>query len=161
MNDTAYLGEIKMVAGDVAPQGWMLCNGQQLPIRGHEPLFALLGTAFGGDGRECFALPDLRGRMPIHRGKATHLGQTGGAESVLISEAELPIHYHEVSGALAVYPDYDTVRPHHVVMSQDSLHSRPIPLWTRPADSGIESTRAHQNMMHQRRIPVRPVVSAP
>lgn len=88
-----YLGEIRLVGFGFPIKGWALCNGQLLPINQNQALFALLGTMYGGDGRVTFALPDLRGRMPLH-GPGTQ-GTTGGAASVTLSVAEMPAHTHQ------------------------------------------------------------------
>jgi microcystin-dependent protein len=77
-----------------APKGWAQCNGQLLPINQNQPLFALLGTTFGGDGRVNFALPDLRGRVPIHVGSGHTLGERGGEQAHTLSIAEIPTHVH-------------------------------------------------------------------
>ncbi|MDT7713544.1 MAG: hypothetical protein QOI10_4597 [Solirubrobacterales bacterium] len=77
-----------------APKGWAECNGQLLPINQNQPLFALLGTTFGGDGRVNFALPDLRGRVPIHVGSGHTLGERGGEQAHTLSIAEIPTHVH-------------------------------------------------------------------
>ena len=77
-----------------APKGWALCNGQLLPINQNQALFSLLGTTFGGDGRVNFALPDLRGRTPIHVGSGHTLGERGGEQAHTLSIAELPTHTH-------------------------------------------------------------------
>jgi microcystin-dependent protein len=77
-----------------APKGWALCNGQLLPINQNQPLFSLLGTTFGGDGRVNFALPDLRGRIPIHVGSGHTLGERGGEQAHTLSIAEIPTHAH-------------------------------------------------------------------
>src|SRR5215211_5310781 len=83
-----------------APKGWALCNGQLLPINQNQALFSLLGTTFGGDGRVNFALPDVRGRTPIHVGSGHTLGERGGEQAHTLSIAELPTHTH-VAGTLA------------------------------------------------------------
>jgi microcystin-dependent protein len=77
-----------------APKGWALCNGQLLPINQNQALFSLLGTTFGGDGRVNFALPDLRGRTPIHVGSGHALGERGGEQAHTLTTAELPTHTH-------------------------------------------------------------------
>jgi microcystin-dependent protein len=79
---------------DFAPKGWAQCNGQLLPINQNQPLFALLGTTFGGDGRVNFALPDLRGRIPIHVGSGHTLGERGGEQAHTLSLSEIPTHIH-------------------------------------------------------------------
>ena len=89
-----YVGEIRMFAGNFAPAGWMFCEGQLLPISENETLFNLIGTTYGGDGQSTFALPDLRGRIPIHQGNGLTLAETGGAEEVTLTVNQIPAHGH-------------------------------------------------------------------
>src|ERR1041384_8543392 len=89
-----FLSEIRIMSFVFAPKGWALCNGQLLPINQNQALFSLLGTTFGGDGRVNFALPDLRGRVPIHVGSGHTLGEKGGEQSHTLSISELPQHLH-------------------------------------------------------------------
>jgi microcystin-dependent protein len=89
-----YVGEIRMFAGNFAPAGWMSCEGQLLPISENETLFQLIGTTYGGDGQSTFALPDLRGRIPIHQGSGFILAETGGVEEVTLSVQQIPAHSH-------------------------------------------------------------------
>ena len=89
-----YLSEIRLMAFNFAPRGWALCNGQLMPINQNQALFALLGTRYGGNGQTTFALPDLRGRVPIHMGAGFVLGQVAGAESHTLSLQEMPAHAH-------------------------------------------------------------------
>ena len=89
-----FLSEIRIMSFVFAPKGWALCNGQLLPINQNQALFSLLGTTFGGDGRVNFALPDLRGRAPIHVGSGHTLGEQGGEQAHTLSIAELPTHTH-------------------------------------------------------------------
>jgi microcystin-dependent protein len=91
-----FLSEIRIMSFIFPPKGWALCNGQLLPIAQNQALFALLGTTYGGDGRVNFALPDLRGRTPIHEGKHT-LGEKGGSPSVTLTLSQLPAHIHPVN----------------------------------------------------------------
>jgi microcystin-dependent protein len=98
----AYLGEIKMFAGNFAPQGFALCNGQVLPIAQYTALFSLLGTTYGGNGQTTFALPNLQCRFPMHPGSAAGLttkvlGETAGEESVTLLATQMPMHNHMVS----------------------------------------------------------------
>lgn len=103
-----FVGEIRLFGGNYAPQGWAMCNGQLLPINGNEVLFALIGTTYGGDGQTTFALPDLRGRIPVHTGKNPStgtnfpLGQLAGVEEVTLVEAQLPTHTHAVNANQAL-----------------------------------------------------------
>lgn len=96
-----YIGEIRMFAGNFAPAGWALCNGALLPISEYDTLFNLIGTTYGGDGQETFALPDLRGRTPLHQGTGAGaggilyvMGEKGGVEQVTLSVQQLPAHSH-------------------------------------------------------------------
>jgi microcystin-dependent protein len=89
-----YVGEIRMFGGNFEPAGWMFCAGQLLPISEYETLFNLIGTTYGGDGQSTFALPDLRGRVPIHMGNAFTLAETGGVESVTLTVSQIPAHSH-------------------------------------------------------------------
>ena len=83
-----------MFAGNFAPAGWMFCEGQLLPISENETLFNLIGTTYGGDGQSTFALPDLRGRVPIHQGSGFTLAETGGVETVTLTGSQIPSHSH-------------------------------------------------------------------
>lgn len=89
-----YVGEVRMFAGNFAPAGWMFCEGQLLPISEYETLFNLIGTTYGGDGESTFALPDLRGRIPIHQGNGFVLAETGGAEEITLTVNQIPAHSH-------------------------------------------------------------------
>lgn len=97
-----FLSEIRIMSFVFAPKGWALCNGQLLPINQNQALFSLLGTTFGGDGRVNFALPDLRGRVPIHVGSGHTLGERGGEQAHTLSIAELPTHTHVVNANTGV-----------------------------------------------------------
>ncbi len=94
-----FIGQIVMFAGNFAPRGWAFCDGQLLPISQNTALFSILGTTYGGDGRTTFALPDLRGRAPLHAGHGPglsdrRLGAKGGSETVTLTATELPNHTH-------------------------------------------------------------------
>src|SRR5688572_4063663 len=89
-----FLSEIRIMSFNFAPKGWALCNGQLLPINQNQPLFALLGTTYGGDGRVNFALPDVRGRVPIHRGSGHTQGERGGEQAHTLTMSEMPEHIH-------------------------------------------------------------------
>src|SRR5919204_2091521 len=96
-----YVGEIRMFAGNFPPSGWMFCEGQLLPISQNETLFQLIGTTYGGDGESTFALPDLRGRLPIHQGNGTVLAETGGVETVTLTVSQIPAHTHPMLASSA------------------------------------------------------------
>ena len=89
-----YVGEIRMFAGNFAPAGWMFCEGQLLPISENDQLFNLIGTTYGGDGQSTFALPDLRGRIPLHQGNGFILAETGGVETVTLTVNQIAAHSH-------------------------------------------------------------------
>ena len=89
-----FVGEIRMFAGNFAPAGWMFCDGTLLAISDFETLFNLIGTTYGGDGQSTFALPDLRGRLPIHQGNGFTLAETGGVEEVTLTTSQVPQHTH-------------------------------------------------------------------
>jgi microcystin-dependent protein len=93
-----YVGEIRMFGGNFAPAGWMFCEGQLLPISENETLFQLIGTTYGGDGATTFALPDLRGRVPIHQGNGFIVAETGGAEDITLTVNQIPAHTHAMLG---------------------------------------------------------------
>ncbi|KIL35592.1 hypothetical protein SD71_12640 [Cohnella kolymensis] len=94
-----YLGEIRLFAGNFAPRGWALCNGQLMPISQNTALFSILGTQYGGNGTTNFALPDFRGRAPVHQGQgpgltARTIGEMGGSSSVTLQATQIPSHTH-------------------------------------------------------------------
>ena len=89
-----YVGEIRMFAGNFAPAGWMFCEGQLLPISEYETLFNLIGTTYGGDGQSTFALPDLRGRIPVDQGNGFTLAENGGAEEITLTVSQISAHSH-------------------------------------------------------------------
>jgi microcystin-dependent protein len=100
-----YVGEIRMFAGNFAPAGWMFCEGQLLPISEYETLFNLIGTTYGGDGQSTFALPDLRGRLPLHQGNGFILAETGGAEEITLTVNQIPAHTHPMLGSTSIATD--------------------------------------------------------
>lgn len=107
---TPFVGQIMMFGGNFAPRDWALCNGQLLPIAQNTALFSLLGTTYGGNGQTTFALPDLRGRVPVHQAAAHTIGESSGTESVTLITSQLPAHSHAVntSGSASDKPATDT-----------------------------------------------------
>ena len=97
----ALVGEVRLFAGDSAPDGWVFAAGQVLPIGQNTALFSLLGTFYGGNGKTNFALPDLRGQVPIHEGAGHTLGERGGEQAHTLTVGELPTHTHAVNAATA------------------------------------------------------------
>jgi len=97
-----YLGEVRIFAGNYAPEGWQFCNGQSLSVSEYQALYSLIGTTYGGDGVNTFALPDLRGRVPVGVGSGPGLtprvlGQSGGSEEVALVESQIPAHGHNLT----------------------------------------------------------------
>ena len=141
-----FLAEIRLMSFDFAPKGWAMCNGQLLPINQNQALFALLGTTFGGNGQTTFALPDLRGRVPIHVGSNFPLGTRGGAEAHTLSTAELPQHTHVMYGSAT---NADVVAPTDNVVAQSSQLYGPAAQLTTLDPSSNASTggsQAHLNL---------------
>ena len=95
---TPFMGELRIVSFNFAPKGWALANGQFLPINQNQALFSLLGTTYGGNGQTTFALPNLRGRVPIHVGNGHIQGEAGGQEAHTLTQSELPQHTHFAMG---------------------------------------------------------------
>jgi microcystin-dependent protein len=133
-----------------APKGWALCNGQLLPINQNQALFSLLGTTFGGDGRVNFALPDLRGRVPIHVGSGHTLGERGGEQAHTLSIAEIPTHTHTASGTSTSSDPNGTNIPTANVLSAGpaEIYAAPSQLVAmNPGTVGnVGGSQAHLNM---------------
>ena len=96
---TPFMGEIKIIAFNFAPQGWAFANGQTLPINQNQALVSLFGTTYGGNGQTTFQIPDMRGRIPNHFGSGFILGQRGGEQSHTITQSEMPAHNHFVTAS--------------------------------------------------------------
>ncbi len=145
-----FLAEIRMVGFNFAPRGWAFCDGQILPINQNQSLYSLLGTIYGGDGRTSFALPDLRGRTPIHKGSsngADHLqGDKGGEETHTLSAAEMPQHNHP---AHASNSDAVTSAPENNILAR-ALNTYAAPGATVELRSGtvlnVGGSQGHENM---------------
>jgi microcystin-dependent protein len=114
--DEPYIGELRVIAFPYAPKGWALCNGQALPINQYQPLFALIGTTYGGDGRTNFNLPNLQSRVPVGFGQGQGLspysiGQAFGTETVSLQLTELPAHNHTFKSTFPVATDPEEKTP--------------------------------------------------
>ena len=98
-----FIGEIRIFGGNFAPTGWAFCDGRLLSIAEYDTLFTLIGTTYGGDGQQTFALPDLRGRLPLHQGvdggTPYVIGAQGGVETVTLTQNQLPVHTHALSAS--------------------------------------------------------------
>jgi microcystin-dependent protein len=148
-----FVGEVRIFAGSFAPNGWALCNGQLLPIVQNIALFSLLGTTFGGDGQTTFALPDLRGRVPIHMGQGPGLsdrvrGQALGAEAHALGVAEMPVHAHSL-GASAANGNRDAAAGGVMARSPAAIPQYEASADTSLAASAVSTTGAdqpHNNM---------------
>lgn len=145
-----YVGEIRMFAGNFGPAGWMLCEGQLLPISEYETLFQLIGTTYGGDGESTFALPDLRGRIPLHFGSGFVLAETGGVEEVTLTTSQVPAHSHPflASSALASTPRASGAVPAQVRPGAPDLYIEDVPsVATAPTSlSAVGGSQPHTNL---------------
>jgi microcystin-dependent protein len=137
-----YVGEIRMFAGNFAPAGWMFCEGQLLPISEYETLFNLIGTTYGGDGQSTFALPDLRGRVPIHQGNGFTLAESGGEEEITLTVSQIPMHSHALLATAAAANATDPTS--HVLAKPDKNLYRPGPAATPMATQAVTSTGGSQ-----------------
>ena len=132
-----FLSEIRIMSFNFAPKGWALANGQLLPINQNQALFSLLGTVYGGNGQTNFALPDLRGRVPIHEGSGHTLGERGGSEAVTINIQTLPTHNHTVK----VFNDNANATPAGNYFAAANQAYQPAPPNTTLAANSATSTR--------------------
>lgn len=142
-----FLAEVRLMSFGFAPRGWALCNGQLLPINQNQALFALLGTTYGGDGRVNFALPDLRGRTPIHFGNGFSQGQRGGTENYTLTQSEMPAHTHLVR-ASSETPNRDTPAGNYWAGSEENNYSSGSPNATLVAGAiaNVGGSQPHSNM---------------
>ncbi|MCU1677351.1 MAG: phage tail protein [Frankiales bacterium] len=141
-----FLSEIRLMSFGFAPRGWALCDGQFLPINQNQALFSLLGTTYGGDGRVNFALPDLRGKTPMHVGQGHTLGERGGEQAHTLSIAELPQHVHAENASSA---NGDSALPGgNILASVSGLYGTPTALTTLGPSSvaNVGGSQAHLNM---------------
>lgn len=144
-----FLSEIRMMSFNFAPRGWAMCNGQLMPINQNQALFSLLGTTYGGDGRTNFALPDLRGRVPIHTGNGHTLGERAGETAHTLILSEMPMHTHQLTatsdaGTRAVVPG------NMLAKTANQLYHAPdsnLAAMNPAAISNVGGTQAHENMM--------------
>ena len=150
---TPYVGEIRMFGGNFAPAGWAFCSGQLMPIAENDVLFNLIGTTYGGDGQQTFALPNLQGRLPMHMGTGPGLstrtiGEMGGVETVTLTTQQIPSHNH---APLAVSTNGNQTTPQSGVWAgtSDSRYSTSAPsLAMNPALIGAAGgSQPHDNMM--------------
>lgn len=147
-----FIAEIRMMSFNFAPKGWALSNGQLLPINQNQALFSLLGTTYGGDGRVNFALPNLRGQVPIHFGDGYTLGEKGGQEAHTVTISEMPQHIHFATGSTTIN-DQPTPIGNLLGTTDTSIVG---PMYAPAAEltalnaastSNVGGSQAHQNMM--------------
>ncbi|MFJ7661310.1 phage tail protein [Lysinibacillus sp. NPDC097162] len=147
-----YIGEIRMFAGNYAPQGWSLCNGQLLSIADNDVLFSLIGTMYGGNGQTTFALPNFQSRVVVHQGHnpvtSTQytIGQMGGVESVVLNASQLPAHTHQVNASSL---EGTTTSPENAVWAKNMQYSTQPPNSTMNATivSSVGENLPHDNVM--------------
>jgi microcystin-dependent protein len=150
-----YVGEIRMFGGSFAPVGWAMCDGSLLPISQFDALFALIGTTYGGDGQTTFAVPDLRGRVPIHQGQnpttgtTFTLGQKAGVETVTLTSQQMPVHTHQVHATTA---DGTVPSPSNGLWAKSALNefstvTSPVAAMAADAVSTVGGSQPHANMM--------------
>ena len=145
-----FLSEIKVVSFNFPPKGWALCNGQLLPINQNQALFALLGTTYGGNGQVNFALPNLRGRVPIHFSAAHDLGEAAGSTSVTVNIQQLPTHIHVLQATATQAADASTPTNNVFAQSKGSQLYGPaanLATFAPNAVSSVGGSQPHNNMM--------------
>jgi microcystin-dependent protein len=162
VTDGVFIGQIVAVAFNKVPDGWVACNGQLLQISEHSPLFSLLGTTYGGDGVNTFAVPNLLGRVPIGQGQGRGLpdypiGQAGGAETVTLLTSQIPAHQHPLIGSTT---DGAATSPDGTALAQNkqtafNMYADPAQADTPPdtALSGRSITIAGSSLPHENRQP--------
>jgi microcystin-dependent protein len=142
-----FLSEIKIVSFNFPPKGWAFCNGQLLPINQNQALFALLGTTYGGNGQTTFALPNLRGRAPIHMGNGHTLGEAAGSSSVTVNIQQLPMHQH---GLQATNTNGAIANPNGATLGKvNNMYTSAVSLTTLNPGSvtNVGGSQPHNNMM--------------
>ncbi|MBZ0114973.1 MAG: tail fiber protein [Thermoanaerobaculia bacterium] len=148
-----FVGEIRMFAGNFAPRGWAFCDGQLLAVSQNDGLFSLFGTIYGGDGRTTFALPDLRGRIPLHAGAGPglsqrRLGSKGGAEKVILTVNQLPSHYHDLKASTNVPSDRNPLdKVTGQTLSDTYIDDTPIGDLSPASLTPVGGSRSHTNLM--------------
>ena len=146
-----FLSEIKIVSFNFAPKGWALCNGQLLPINQNQALFSLLGTTYGGNGQTNFALPNLRGRVPISFSAAHNLGEAAGSTAVTVNIQQLPAHTHvfNASSSNGDQPFPSNPNPNVLAASNSPMYVAPANLTTLSPSSvtSVGGSQPHNNMM--------------
>jgi microcystin-dependent protein len=141
-----FLAEVRVVSFNFAPKGWAMCNGQFLPINQNQALFSLLGTTYGGNGQTTFALPDLRGRVPMHVGNGHNQGERGGEQAHTLTQSEMPQHVHPMA---AVAGNASTpIAAGNSLAAANNLYAPPTNLvaLTPSSITNVGGSQAHLNM---------------
>jgi microcystin-dependent protein len=142
-----FLSEIRMMSFNFPPKGWAFCNGQLLPINQNQALFSLLGTTFGGDGRQTFGLPNLQGRTPIHVGSGHTLGERGGEPSHTLTIQEVPEHTHVMNGSSAAAETNAPTTSAYLGGVANTYGGTANPVTLSPASvTSVGGSQAHLNM---------------
>ncbi len=144
-----FLSEIRIFSFNYPPKGWAFCNGQFLPINQNQALFSLLGTTYGGNGQTTFALPNLRGRLPIHEGDGHTLGEAAGSSAVTITQQTMPQHQHflqgtSTTGTLAVLANA-VPATFNVAIYSNNVSS--LATFDPSSVTNVGGSQAHTNMM--------------
>jgi len=162
MNDS-FIGELRPVGFGFAPKGWLLCQGQLLPVLQNQALFSLLGTTYGGNGQTTFALPDLRGRLPVGVGALSGnpssnyvLGQMGGVESISLTTGQMPAHTHPITGTMKTAGLGDPSNPQNNFLANDTNAQFSASPPTAAMGGGAQGTSSNigGNQPHDNRQPV-------
>lgn len=142
-----YVGEIRMFGGNFAPAGWEFCNGQLMPISENETLFQLIGTTYGGDGQETFALPNLQSRTPLHQGPTFTLAEMGGTEEVTLTTQQIPVHNHAFLGSSADASDLSVQNALGAKPATKRIYRAPaVPAAMAGLASPVGGSQPHDNM---------------
>lgn len=141
-----FIGEIRVFASQVVPKGWAACDGQLLPINGNQALYAVIGTTYGGNGTTTFALPDLRGRAPVHADNGISLGHSGGEINHTLTVAEMPQHSHAVRGDTATSTSIDPVNAYWAATKSPNYASQPNSAMAAEAIADSGGGEGHNNM---------------
>ncbi len=143
-----YIGEIRMFGGSFAPAGWAFCDGQLISISENDALFTLIGTTYGGDGQETFALPNLQSRVPMHQGNGFNLAEAAGTETVTLTTQQIPVHTHPLLGSGATASD--TNPGNNLLATLTSLdgyvNSTPTAPMAPQAINPVGGSQPHENM---------------
>lgn len=142
---TPFLSEIKIVSFNFAPKGWALCNGQLLPINQNQALFSLLGTTYGGNGQTTFALPDLRGRVPVHEGSGFTLGQRAGESAHTLNIQELPAHTHVANANNTLADQGSPLNNFWAAQDNPAYATSPNTTMTPQAVTSVGGSQPHEN----------------